>query len=1488
MAENRRFSFETLEERIALAAEPIITEFMASNDSVLLDGNGAASDWIELYNNGDQAIDLAGYALTDDPLELDKWIFPSTTLQPGEFLVVFASGNAVADPGGNLHTNFALSAGGEYLALVGPGDVVLSEFGSSIADYPPQTTDVSYGLGFDATATDVVTPNSAVKYLIPPDSSVDGTWINPGFNDTSWTSGLASLGYETSGSDYSSLIQTAVPAGTTSVYVRIPFTVATAGTLLTNLQMKYDDGFIAYLNGTRIASANAPATGAYDSRATDQNPDSLAVQFEDFDVSSYSNLLVTGDNTLAIHMLNVGSSSSDLLAAINLQSGEGSLIEPTIQGYTISSTPGGPNTNLLANTVEFSHTGGVFSSSFQLELSTSDPTETIRYTTNGQLPTATSSIYTGPITVSSSTRIRAKAFGTSGQVGLISSEAFTLATGATSTFDSDLPIIVLENFGQGTPGRDEFEDAWFSLYEVDQGSGRSSLASTANLTSFIGQHVRGSSTSGNPKTNLRIELRDDLGEDQGAQLLGMPSESDWVLYAPYNFDRAMLRNTAFYDLFRQMGNYTARTRFVEVYANFDDSTLDSGDYMGVYVLMENIKRDDDRVDINELTNLQTSEPEITGGYILKLDRSDGTPDANWYTDRGIPTLGDSTLVHVEPERADLTIEQRDYIRDYVQDFEDALFGPNSTDPVLGYEAYLDVDPTIDHHIMRVFSKDPDGLRLSTYLVKDRGGKLYYGPIWDFDRSAGPDDDGRAADPAGWYLPDVEWFESDWWGPLFDDPDFRQRWADRWQELRRGELSDANILATVNGQAAEIAEAQQRNFDRWTNIAPNGGPYADPGLTGWEAEVSHLANWLLARAHWIDDQLIAAPGVSPGPGNVAANTVVTLVNNEPDSDIYYTLDGTDPREEGGGIAPTAILYTGPITVTGTTQVLARAKGPLPEGSPQSNSSYPSNEAPSDALDGNSETKYLNFGKENAGMILTPTSGTSVVRSFVITTANDAEDRDPASYELYGTNDPISSLNNSTGLAEDWTLVSSGSLNLPTQRRVDAPLVSFANSTSYTSYKIVFPTVKNASAANSMQFADIRLYETSNGTGAQIQSPGDPVLAVHVIPPGDNVGGSEWSELAGGLYSVEVPADATNLRITELHYHPADPTAAELLLAPGTTDDDYEFVELVNASGNTISLNSVAFTDGITFDFTTSDITSLQPGEFVVIVSNQTAFEVRYGTGLPVAGVYSGNLSNGGEQLVLLDGLSQSIHDFTFDDAIPWPIVADGDGPSLEVVSTTGDYSDPVNWRASSVAGGTPGAANGAAGDFNGDGNVNGSDFLAWQRGLGTTHQPSELADWQANYGATANTTALAATTAVVAAAPAETVAVTSDALIAALPATGSDLPASGSAVAGLFGLGSGRFVLLDPRLQATLAATRGVEVDKVARDAEFAAWEQAGGHPPSPADSMELAREAGSDSGAPRRSFGMAEGETPMNIADRLFGRFGDRPDDWRSDLRWRV
>jgi hypothetical protein len=180
------------------------------------------------------------------------------------------------------------------------------------------------------------------------------------------------------------------------------------------------------------------------------------------------------------------------------------------------------------------------------------------------------------------------------------------------------------------------------------------------------------------------------------------------------------------------------------------------------------------------------------------------------------------------------------------------------------------------------------------------------------------------------------------------------------------------------------------------------------------------------------------------------------------------------------------------------------------------------------------------------------------------------------------------------------------------------------------------------------------------------------------------GAEWSALHEASFVVGTP----DLVISELHYHPADPSAEEI--AAGFTDQNaFEFVELYNPGTATYDLNGVRFTDGIDFDFTTSAITNLAPGARLLVVQNRAAFELRYGIGLPIAGEYTGRLSNAGERVKLVDVAGNTILEMTYGSGDPWPAQPDGGGPSLELHNFSGDRSAPDHWGTSQAIGGSPG-------------------------------------------------------------------------------------------------------------------------------------------------------------------------------------------------------
>ena len=187
------------------------------------------------------------------------------------------------------------------------------------------------------------------------------------------------------------------------------------------------------------------------------------------------------------------------------------------------------------------------------------------------------------------------------------------------------------------------------------------------------------------------------------------------------------------------------------------------------------------------------------------------------------------------------------------------------------------------------------------------------------------------------------------------------------------------------------------------------------------------------------------------------------------------------------------------------------------------------------------------------------------------------------------------------------------------------------------------------------------------------------------------GTTWSALSESAFSGAVPATAGNLAITEIHYNPlAEPGTPA---APFNDKQNFEFIELRNVGSQTVTLSDVSFTAGIAFNFSAGTVPFLEPGQSVVVVKNRAAFELRYGTNVRVAGVYTGSLDNGGEQIRLTSASGVTIQDFVYDDdpatTPPWPVTPDGGGYSLTVSNAKGSYNSPANWRASYLLHGTPG-------------------------------------------------------------------------------------------------------------------------------------------------------------------------------------------------------
>ena len=566
--------------------------------------------------------------------------------------------------------------------------------------------------------------------------------------------------------------------------------------------------------------------------------------------------------------------------------------------------------------------------------------------------TATSPVYAGPITIDGTMQLRARAFPKSGVFlpGPLRSESYIQINPNLLNFSSALPLIIIHNFGQG--GYPASEGAQTELNSViaviDANTERSTLTNHPVIVSRAGINTRGSSTLGYAKKSFAVELWDEFNDGKDLEVLGMPEESDWTLYGPNNFEPSLVHNPLYYRISNDVGRYASRTRYVEVFLH--ESTVATGavgtnNYNGIYVLAERPKRAKGRVDIESLQPEDTNAPAVTGGYLLGVDRVDAN-ERSFST----PTVGvvpGQTVIYKYPQGPTILLPERDpqeqYIRGYMGSFVTNLASTNFTGAA-GYVNYIDPESWVDHMIISVAALNVDALRLSGFFYKDRDKRIEMGPVWDCDRCFGSTD-GRSPVARTWRSTvsdfGTDFFNYPWWGRLFSDPDFWQLYVDRYQNFRKVALSETNLFAAIDGFAAEISEAYPREFAKYRQ-QPRGTNGTGAGT--YATEIQWTKNWLAARLDFMDTNFLkqvtlTLPGGAPAiEGQVTNGHVVVLTPPDrvggqttaaTNAVVYYTLDGTDPRAPGGGVAVGALSNLGPVsvTVTSNVRIFARAFNPL---------------------------------------------------------------------------------------------------------------------------------------------------------------------------------------------------------------------------------------------------------------------------------------------------------------------------------------------------------------------------------------------------------------------------------------------------------------------------------------------------------------------------------------------------------------------------------
>lgn len=502
--------------------------------------------------------------------------------------------------------------------------------------------------------------------------------------------------------------------------------------------------------------------------------------------------------------------------------------------------------------VAFSVPSRAFEGTLNVALSTTTPGAEIRYTTDRTAPTATSTLYEGtPIAVSSSTVLSARAFSGGTATGAVSTAVYVARS-----FDQahDLPVVMLDSFGKplppGTSGAaDEFMDTAFLLLAPPT-AGTVSLSSTPTVASSAGYHVRGQSSANYDKKPFRIELRNSDGTDRDCPVLGMPAESDWVLHSPFP-DKALIRNAFVYSLGPDIGIRAPRGVFVEVYLNTATRVMGSSDYQGVYLLVETIKNQKDRLNLKKLKETDTLLPALSGGYVFKFEWMVTDIQQRLMCPSGQANCWNFLEV-ADPDP--WVPSQQDYLTQHIQAFVTALHSATPADTTSGYPAFIDSASFVNQVIVQELTRNLDAYTRSQYFYKDRDAKIFAGPLWDYDLTAGVGFGGNVMTTGWQYEASASRLNvtADWFPRLLADAAFKGQLVARWKALRQAQLSDGEIRARIARLTAPLTAGAQRNFERWPILTTARlGGFTTPTAATWGGQVAAMQDWLVARAAWLD-------------------------------------------------------------------------------------------------------------------------------------------------------------------------------------------------------------------------------------------------------------------------------------------------------------------------------------------------------------------------------------------------------------------------------------------------------------------------------------------------------------------------------------------------------------------------------------------------------------------------------------------------------------
>lgn len=466
-----------------------------------------------------------------------------------------------------------------------------------------------------------------------------------------------------------------------------------------------------------------------------------------------------------------------------------------------------------------------------------------------------------------------------------------LSVKAQTVTSSPLPIVLISVDGNATiPDAYKVPGTMTILYVNDTTTNYVSNQSNPAYIHYqgrIGIEKRGSTSQYLSKRHYGFETRqsDDVTNDN-VSLLGMPEENDWILN-PLNYDHSYIRDPLSYALARRTGHYAPRTHYCEVFLG--------GNYRGIYFLTEKIKVDKNRVNIAKIESTDNTMPKLSGGYMVKADKTTGGDPIAWSTPAHSANVDDVNYIHHYPKPDDVTSAQSAYIESYFDSLQTAMDNHDSS-ITTGYPSLIDVPSFVDYMIIGELTSNVDIYQLSTFFYKDRKGKLCAGPVWDFNAAYGNDPfatPGRSGYNV-WQFDNNDNTGSEFWYQLFHDTQFHRLFCRRWHELTApgAPLCYDSVVAVIDSLNGQISTLVSRDKQRWNYY------FNQPN------DVLSMKTWLQNRYTWLNSQLTDTANSLPAVPSLA----FTKIHYHPQR--YGTVDPDDLEFIGiTNLADTMVSLTG---------------------------------------------------------------------------------------------------------------------------------------------------------------------------------------------------------------------------------------------------------------------------------------------------------------------------------------------------------------------------------------------------------------------------------------------------------------------------------------------------------------------------------------------------------------------------------------------------